>query len=115
MGKMQQLSMLSAMKSVSISDTEINRLRRWNTVGQALLISCSANRKAGSPASAAGFIKAFPLSTFRRGSEEILTISFFSKIDPEPRVIAFAMAIATTCADWLRKCASRGVNRRMES
>ena len=65
MGKMQQLSMLSAMKSVSISDTEINRLGRWNAFGQALLISCSANRKAGSPASAAGFIESFPTKHFQ--------------------------------------------------
>ena len=50
-----------------------------------------------------------------RSSEEELTVSFFSKIDPEPRVIAFAMAIATIRADWLRKCASRGVYRRMEN
>ena len=50
-----------------------------------------------------------------RGSEEILTFNFYSKIDQEPRVIAPAMAIATTCADWLRKCASTGVNRMMES
>lgn len=50
-----------------------------------------------------------------RGLEEILTTSFFSKIDQEPRVIAFRNGDSNDLRglDWER--ASSGVKRRMES
>ena len=98
----------------SISDTEINRLGRWVIAGQALLISRNANREAGTLVlrMPQDLSKASPLSTFRllmRGLEETLKISFFSKIDQEPKGDSNDLR----GLDWER--ASSGVKRRMES